>query len=266
MTNPKPIRCFEGNAQPHEAFWRVRDAAQTGGDPELEFYGVISEYSWFEDDITPKKFKQDLYDLGKGGPLTVRIDSPGGDVVAASTIRAIMSDYPGEITVRVDGMAASAAVIVAMSGKTVRMMDSAYMMIHDPYLIALFAILDIETLGRLHDALGSIKKGIVDVYTAKTGLSEARVNKMMSDETWMSAAEAVNFGFATEIIEGGQQKKASNMNNMAFVNALQSYENVPSELLNLTSEEERRQADVRRESIERLRDRIQHYRKENNNG
>lgn len=76
MTN-KPIRCFDGNAQPHEAFWRMRNAAETGGDPEIELYGVISEYSWFDDDITPKMFKDDLYKLGNGGPITVRIDFAG---------------------------------------------------------------------------------------------------------------------------------------------------------------------------------------------
>lgn len=224
----KPIRCFDGNAQPHEPFWRTRNAAETGGEPELEFYGVISEYSWFEDDITPKLFKDQLYNLGNGGPITVRIDSPGGDVVAASVIRSIMSDYPAPITVRIDGMAASAAVIVAMAGQKVRIMDTAYMMIHDPAVVVFMAMLDIETLSRLHDQLKAIKTGIADTYAQRTGMSPDRISKMMADETWMSAKEAVGFGFATEIIEGGQ--KPATMTNLAFVNALKTYVNVPQAL------------------------------------
>lgn len=228
--NKTPIRCFEGNAKPHESFWKFRDAAETGGDAELEFYGVISEYSWFEDDITPKKFKDDLYKAGNGGPVTLKINSPGGDVIAASVIRSIMSEYPGEITTRIDGIAASAAVIVAMAGKNIRIMDSAYMMIHDPAVVIFLASLDIETLGKLRDDLKSIKQGIVQTYAGKTGLPEEKLSKMMADETWMSAQEAVRFGFADEVISGGQ-KSTNQFSNLAFVNALQTYVNVPQALL-----------------------------------
>lgn len=226
----KPIRCFDGNAQPHSPFWRARNAAETGGEPEIELYGVISEYSWFEDDVTPKLFKADLYKIGNGGPVTVRIDSPGGDVVAASVIRSIMTDYPGPITTRIDGMAASAAVIIAMAGQKVRIMDSAYMMIHDPAVIVMFAMLDIDTLGRLHDQLKTIKTGIADTYASKTGLSVEKISRMMADETWMSAREAVSLGFATEIIDGGQKQPANALTNMAYVNALKTYVNVPQAL------------------------------------
>ena len=226
----KPIRCFDGNAKPHEPFWRARNAADTGGEPEIELYGVISEYSWFEDEITPKLFKADLYKIGNGGPVTIRIDSPGGDVIAASVIRSIMTDYPGPITTRIDGMAASAAVIIAMAGQKVRIMDSAYMMIHDPAVVVFLAMLDIDTLGRLHDQLKSIKTGIAETYASKTGISVERISRMMADETWMSAREAVDMGFATEIIEGGQKQPASALKNIAYVNALQSYVNVPQAL------------------------------------
>ena len=224
----QPFRCFDGNAQPHEAFWKVRNAAETGGDPEVEFYGPISEYSWMGDEISPKKFKTDLLKAGNGGPVTIRLNSPGGDVVAASVIRSIITDYPGPVTVRIDGMAASAAVIVAMAGKTVKIMDTAYMMIHDPAVLVFMAALDIEVLGQLYDQLKSIKQGIVDTYASKTGLSVDKLARMMKDETWMSAQEAVDYGFANEVISGGQTQNA---NKTAFVNALQSYVNVPRALL-----------------------------------
>ena len=259
MPNPNPhnpIRCFEGNAKPYEPFWTWVDVQD--GDPELNLYGVISEYSWFEDDITPKIFKDQLYQNGKGGPITLKINSPGGDVIAASVMRSIMSDYPGDITVQIDGVAASAAVIVAIAGKTVRIMDSAYMMIHDPGVVVFIAYLDIDTLGKLRDDLKSIKDGIVPAYAAKTNLSEDRIARMMSRETWMSAREAVEFGFADEIITGGQKPNPeSRISNIAFVNALQSYQNVPPALMSFTSEETPAPVDVERESrIARLREKV----------
>ena len=250
-----PIRCFEGTAQPHEPFWKWVNVDTD--QPEMELNGVISEYSWFEDDITPKKFKDDLYKFGRGGPITMKINSPGGDVIAASMMRAIMSEYPGEITAQIEGMAASAAVIVSISASKVRIMDSAYMMIHDPAVVVFLAMLDIETLGQLHDSLKSIKAGIVPAYAQKTGLSEERISNMMRKETWMSAREAVDYHFADEIIAGGQQPKTS-IQNVAFVNVIQTYANVPPGLLNLASEEPQPSAaEVERAShIERLRERI----------
>jgi len=248
----KPIRCFEGSAKPHDPFWKwVNLDTDT---PELELYGVISEYSWLEDDITPKKFKQDLYTNGKGGPIKMRIDSPGGDVIAASVIRTIMSEYPGEITVQIDGMAASAAVMIAISGSKVQIMDTAYMMIHDPAVVVFLAALDIETLKQLHDSLKTVKDGIVPAYVQKTGLSENQISNMMSRETWMSAREAVDFNFADEIITGGQKPKDA-IQNFAYVNALTNYQNVPHELLNITSDDQPTAADVERASnIESLRE------------
>jgi ATP-dependent Clp protease, protease subunit len=230
-----PIRCFDGTAKPHEPFWNIRNAAETGGEPEVDFYGYISEYSWLGDEITPNKFKTDLHKAGNGGPVTIRLNSPGGDVIAASVIRSIITDYPGPVTVRIDGMAASAAVIVAMAGKTVKIMDTAYMMIHDPAVIVMMAALDIEMLGQLHDQLKSIKQGIVDTYASKTGLSVDKLSRMMKDETWMSAQEAVSYGFASEVIKGGQAQNASKT---AFVNALHNYVNVPQALLESSPQSE----------------------------
>jgi len=228
--NKTPIRCFEGDAKPYEPFWQFRSAAEDSGPVELEMYGVISEYSWMDDVVTPAKFKADLYTFGKGGPVTLKINSPGGDVIAASVLRAIMTEYPGEITTQINGVAASAAVIVAMAGKNVRMMDSAYMMIHDPAVVVMMASLNIEDLGKLRDDLKAIKDGIVQTYAGKTNLPEDKLARMMADETWMSAREAVDLGFADEVIAGGQ-KAANQFSNLAFVNALQNYVNVPQALM-----------------------------------
>jgi ATP-dependent Clp protease protease subunit len=190
----------------------------------------------------------------------MKINSPGGDVIAAAKMRDIMTEYPGEITVRVSGVAASAAVIVAISGKKVQITDSAYMMIHDPMVVVLMAMLNIETMGRLQENLKSIKDGIVPAYAQKTGLSEGVIANMMTRETWMSAREAVEKGFADEIIESGQ--KAKSTANVAYVNVLSTYGNVPEALLNQAREVEQEPVDVERErNIQRLRVRVTDIRK-----
>jgi ATP-dependent Clp protease protease subunit len=263
MPNP-PIRCFDGDDLPHDPFWRWVNIDTD--QPEMEIDGVISQYSWFEDEITPKIFKEQLYQNGRGGPVLMKLNSPGGDVIAAAKMRAIMTDYPGEITVRIEGMAASAAVIVAISGRRVQITDAAYMMIHDPAVVVFLAQLDIETLGKLRDDLRAIKDGIVPAYSAKTGLTEERIARMMTSETWMSAREAVELGFADEIYSGGQQAPRSPITNIAYVNALQSYLNVPPALRDLTRQESEPEAEnVERErKYERLRERINQIQGETN--
>jgi len=223
------IRCFDGNAQPHEPFWTFVDAEQSeSGLTELELDGVISEYSWFGDEITPALFKDQLYAAGKGGPVLLKVNSPGGDVIAASRIRSILTDYPGPVTARIDGMAASAAVAVVMAASRVKMMDSAYMMIHDPAVVVFLAQLNIETLTGLRDDLKAVKDGLVPIYAERTGLSEEKLSHMMTKETWMSAREAVELGFADEVITAGQKAKAGNV---AFVNCLKTYACVPTAVM-----------------------------------
>lgn len=228
-TPRNPIRCFDGNAQPHEPFWKfVNQDESESGLVELELDGVLSEFSWFGDEITPQLFKDQLYAIGKGGPVLLKVNSPGGDVIAASRMRSILTDYPGPVTARIDGMAASAAVAVVMAASRVKMMDSAYMMIHDPSVVVFLAHLDIETLKSLADELTAVKQGLVPIYAERTGLSEDKLSRMMTHETWMSAREAVELGFADEVITAGQ--KAANTN-VAFVNCLKTYCNVPTALM-----------------------------------
>ena len=215
----KPIRCFDGNAKPFEPFWAFRDAAETeSGETEIEFYGPISEFSWWGDEVTPKMFKDQLYGNGKNGPVTVRLNSPGGDVIAASVISATMRDYPGKVTIKIDGMAASAAVMVALGGDVVKIQPSAYMMIHDP-MVGIMGYFGVEELKGLVDELKVIKSGIIEGYMAKTKLEAEKLSKLMNDETWMTASEAVAYGFADEVITA--PSKAGNKVN--YLNVLQNH-------------------------------------------
>lgn len=235
---PAPIRCFDGNAKPFEPFWSFRNADETeSGETELEFYGPISEFLWWGDEISPKMFKEQLYAKGGGKPVTVRLNSPGGDLIAASVIRATMIDYPGRITVKIDGLAASAAVMVALGGDVIKMQVSAYMMIHEA-AVGLLGYFNVATLKDLIDELKVINSGIVEAYVAKTKMESEKLNKMMADETWMTASEAVAYGFADEIISGpnkGSTQAAAQVTN--FVNQLKTnYVNIPSTLLKTARE------------------------------
>ena len=230
----QPIRVFEGITKPNERFWRVIDAANSdSGEPEIEFYGYISEYSWWDDDITPAMFKADLMNIGQGGPVTIRIHSGGGDVFAASAIRAMIMDYPGKVTTRIDGLCASAATYVAMAGDVVRMQDSAFFMIHDPWMVIMGTADDLKTGVEL---LKSIKQGIVETYQSKTQLPAEKLDKMMSAETWMTAQEARELGFVDEVISQPVKTFDRVLQNAAVLNCLQNYSNVPPVLLE-TSEQ-----------------------------
>jgi ATP-dependent Clp protease, protease subunit len=271
----EPIRCFEGNTQFQEPFWTWRDAVE-GGEPEMDLYGYISEWSWFEDDITPKKFKDDLIKFGKGGSIKIRMNSYGGDVIAASMISSIMRDYPGFITVQIDGIAASAATVVAVAGSKVIIQDTAYFMIHDPSVVFLLATLNIEQLTRLASSLEAVKEGIVNTYEGKTGLSRPRLAKLMTDETWMDAQKALDLGFVDEIL-GAPNSLAMQipLDNAAIVNGLRNYTHVPAALMksllpsnqpptaissgSVLSDDEKREAQFLREKVNSI------LRKESNN-
>lgn len=228
-----PIRCFDGNASPHEPFWVFQNAAGTeSGETEMELYGPISEFSWWGDEVTPKMFKEQLYANGNNGPVTVRLNSPGGDLIAASVMSAMLKDYPGKITIKVDGLAASAAVMVALAGDRVLIQPSAYMMIHNP-MVGIMGYYGVDDLKSLIDELKVIKNGIVEGYTAKTKMDAEKLSKLMNEETWMTASEAVAYGFADEVITTPTKtnRKNSEPQNHAFANYLKNFASVPSTLM-----------------------------------
>lgn len=225
MPRTEPLRIFDGPHAPYEPFWTIRNEAE---EPEIEFYGYISEYSWWEDEITPKMFKDDLEKHGAGGPVTVRMNSGGGDVFAASVIRSILVEYPGRVTVRVDGLAASAATVVATAGDVLKMQDTAYWMIHDPIALVWG---NVELLKQMIDTLKSIKAGILDAYETRTKMEREKLSRMMTDETWFSAGEALAAGFIDEVITDKKAQVSQDlMANAAIVNALRNYVNVPADL------------------------------------
>lgn len=170
-----------------------------GGERVLRINGVIAEESWLDDEITPAVFSSELN--AGSGPVTIWLNSPGGDVVAAARIYNMLLDYPGKVTVNIDGIAASAASVIAMAASTVAMSPVSMLMIHNP---ATLAMGDKTELSRALDMLESVKDSIINAYQLKTGLSRAKLSKLMDMETWMDATAAIDLGFANEILTSKQ--------------------------------------------------------------
>lgn len=162
----------------------------------LELYGTIAEDSWFDDDITPAMFKQEL--MSGDGDIEVYINSPGGDCIAASQIYTMLMDYKGKVTVKIDGLAASAASVIAMAGTEVLMSPTAMMMIHDPMTAAFGNEGDMQ---KAIEMLSEVKESIINAYEIKTGLQRAKISKLMEQETWLNAKKAIELGFADGMIE-----------------------------------------------------------------
>ncbi len=231
------MRVINGNARPGDPFWRFVDAALSqSGETEVEFFGPISEYSWYGDEVTPKTFKDELNSRGKGGPVTLKVNSPGGEVFAAAAIRNIIRDYPGKVTADIIGLAASAATVVVSAADHVKMRDTAMFMIHDPSTIAWGTLDDMR---QVVTVLEQVKETILNGYQARTGMERATLSEMMSAETWMTASEAQGYGFVDEVVvDQPKDAKLPKGVKAAFLNCLGGYRNMPEAVIEQMAEEE----------------------------
>lgn len=198
-------------------FWNIRNAADEPGVGELLLYGPIGSddgLSWLFDNITPKQFREDLDALGAISELRVFINSPGGDVFAGQAIHTMLRRHPANVTAYVDGLAASIASVVAMAGDRIIMPRNAMMMVHNPMTIALG---DAEEFRQVADTLDQIRESIVAAYQGKTGMEHDELVALLDAETWMTAEEAVEQGFADEI-EEAKQVAASMIGDRLVVN------------------------------------------------
>ena len=161
----------------------------------LYLEGVIAEESWFSDDITPAMFKEELF--SGNGPITLHINSPGGDCIAASQIYT----------------AASAASVIAMAGTRVCMSPTSMMMIHNPFTMAMG---DTEKMRKAIQLLDEVKESIINAYQIKTGLSRDELSKLMDGETWMNALKAKELGFCDEVLYTGDLDLPDNVSGFSF--------------------------------------------------
>ncbi|MCZ0787720.1 head maturation protease, ClpP-related [Lactobacillus delbrueckii subsp. allosunkii] len=161
----------------------------------LTINGTIAQESWLDDEITPQLFQDEL-NQGEG-PVELWINSPGGDCIAASQIYTMLMNYGDDVNVKIDGVAASAASVIAMAGTTVSMAPTAMLMIHNPLTLAKGEAGDMQKAIQL---LNETKESIINAYELKTGLPREKISAMMDDQTWMNVNKAIQLGFADEML------------------------------------------------------------------
>ena len=167
----------------------------------LMLNGEISNETWFGDEITPKEFRGEL-NRGQG-KVTVWINSPGGDCFAAAQIYNMLMEYSGPVDVHIDGIAASAASVIAMAGNHVAISPVGMMMIHNP---ATVSIGDEREMKKAMEMLSEVKESIINAYELKTGLPRKQLSNMMNAESWMNAKKALELGFADSILYDGDDE------------------------------------------------------------
>nr|DAJ13634.1 MAG TPA: putative ATP dependent Clp protease [Caudovirales sp. ct8Ze27] len=179
-------------------FWKIKNEAGSAN-VELYLYGQIAEGSWNENDKGAKEFADDLLAC-EGKDITLRINSPGGNIFSAQAIYNVLKAYPGKVTAHIDGICASAATVVACGAGKVVMPKNALYMIHNP-MTYVFDMVDAEALSKMADTLAKVKETIVNVYKDRAGdkMSVDEIIRFMDEETWMSAEEALDRGLIDEI-------------------------------------------------------------------
>lgn len=187
-------------------FWNLIPDPETPGDGVLDIEGPIAEESWFGDECSSKEFVKALRDVGN---VTVHINSPGGDVMAGAEIYSALREHSlngrGRVTVIVTALAASAASVVAMAGDEILISPVAYMMIHNPWSMA---VGDAKEMRKTARTLDEITEGLITAYQQRTGKSRDQLKRMLENETWMSAQTCVDEGFADGVY-GGEIRAAA---------------------------------------------------------
>lgn len=194
-------------------FWKWTNQAETT-ERTLFLNGTIADESWFDDDVTPQIFKDEL--MSGSGDITVWINSPGGDCVAAAQIYNMLMDYKGNVTVKIDGIAASAASVIAMAGNKVLMSPVSMLMIHNPMTVAMG---DTAEMQKAIEMLSEVKESIMNAYEIKTGMSRAKISHLMDAETWMNANKAVELGFADDILRRDEPMEEQPANALMYSEA-----------------------------------------------
>ena len=170
-------------------------ADASGGNGELFIFDDIGE-SFFDEGITGKSVNEALKAMGSVNTITVHVNSPGGAVFDGLAIYNLLAQHKAKIVVEIDGLAASAASVIAMAGDEIRMAENALMMIHPASSMAFGTADDMRDTA---DILEKITDNLVNIYAARTGQPLDKMAELVSDETWLDSTEALALGLITDI-------------------------------------------------------------------
>ena len=203
-----------------------RAALQPDGILELAVYEEIGENFWTGGGVTAQTVKQQLDANPQHNRIAVRINSPGGDAFEGMAILSLLRSQKKPVDVYVDGIAASAAAIVAMAGDTITMFSGAMLMIHDAWSMC---VGDDEDMRKMADTLSRVSDSIAQVFTERTGKPKDEIRKLMDEETWMSADEALAGKFATNVVDMKNDRALALAGSFKALNKMKK---VPKELFN----------------------------------
>lgn len=180
--------------------WFKVIAATNGEEAQILLFDYVG---WPYND--PRDFIHALADMGD---VTVRINSPGGDVFDGAAIYNALTSHKGTVTTRIEGMAASMASVIAMAGKKVQAYDNTLLMIHNSLTVAIGNQYELRDVA---DLLEKVDTTITDAYQKKTKMSKRDIADMMKATTWMTAKEAKDKGFIDMIVDGKSVKADFNL-------------------------------------------------------
>jgi ATP-dependent protease ClpP protease subunit len=204
-----------------------RASMQPGGTLELLVYEDIGQDWWSDTGVTAKNVKQQLDTAGIYSRIAVRINSPGGDAFEGVAIMNLLRAQRKPVDVFVDGIAASAASIIAMAGDTITMGKSSMMMVHNAWTVCMG---DGDDMRKCAETLDLISSAIGEAYSDRSGKTAAEIKTIMDAETWMGAQECVDQGFATAVAEEDEEDDGQNMALAKSFKALRKLKNVPAAL------------------------------------
>lgn len=203
-------------------FWSM---TKNENNADISIFGeiVTSGYEWYESDVSASGFQKDLKGLGEVDTINLHINSPGGSVFDGIAIYQMLVQHNAKINVYVDGLAASIASVIAMAGDNIYIPKNAMLMVHNPWTVVAG---NASELRKQADDLDKIGQSMKESYLSKTNgkLDQETLQKLLDDETWLSADEAVAYGFADEVLE--ENRAAACVSNELFA----KYRNVPKYL------------------------------------
>ena len=216
--------------------WNPSVQAAAPADRSISVYDVIGQDYWTGEGVTSKRIAGALRNMGPG-PVTVNINSPGGDMFEGLAIYNMLREHDGEVTVKIIGLAASAASIIAMAGDIVQIARAGFLMIHNSWVGAMGNRHDLREYA---DTLEPFDRAMADIYAARTGESREKMSDMMDSETWLPGSDAIEQGFADELLESDQVDASAPRSSASAVrrveNALRASGLPKSEAMKLISE------------------------------
>lgn len=194
-------------------------AAEADSDATISVYDVIGEDFWSGEGVTAKRVSAALRRIG-ARDVTVNVNSPGGDFFEGVAIYNLLREHPAKVTVKVMGLAASAASVIAMAADELLMGDGAFLMIHNAWAVAIGNRHDMRASA---DQLEPFDAAMADVYAARSGIDRKQIEAMMDKETWLGASKAIEDGFADGLVDraevAAEEPKQGNKKALAMVEA-----------------------------------------------